>query len=238
MQSPNRITHLDAVRGVAVMGILIMNAVSFFLGNTAYFDISSPDNQGALDWLVAGLGEVFADQKFMALFSLLFGASIILFCERAEAKGRAGVRLSLWRNFLLFVIGLIHGAFWVGDILLIYAMCAPILLLCRKLPSTLLIIVGVVTYLSPIAAYDVVMANVDSSTIRVLWETTFVKNPTEDMELAGLGILYEIFARALGMMFVGMGLYANGTLTNAGWYSQKLGQSQPQSGGSDFALSA
>ena len=120
MQSPNRITHLDAVRGVAVMGILIMNAVSFFLGNTAYFDISSPDNQGAVDWLVAGLGEVFADQKFMALFSLLFGASIILFCERAEAKGRAGVRLSLWRNFLLFVIGLIHGAFWVGDILLIY----------------------------------------------------------------------------------------------------------------------
>ena len=90
MQSPNRITHLDAVRGVAVMGILIMNAVSFFLGNTAYFDISSPDNQGALDWLVAGLGEVFADQKFMALFSLLFGASIILFASGLKPKVALG----------------------------------------------------------------------------------------------------------------------------------------------------
>lgn len=222
MQSSNRITHLDAVRGIAVMGILIMNAVSFFLGNTAYFDISNPDNQGAFDWLLAGLGEVFADQKFMALFSLLFGASIILFCERAEAKGRAGVMLSLWRNFLLVIIGLIHGSFWVGDILLVYAMCAPVLLLCRKLPPTLLVLVGVVTYLSPIATYDVVMSNVDPSSIRALWEATFVKNPTEEMELAGLGILYEIFARALGMMFVGMGLYANGTLTNARRYSQKL----------------
>ena len=225
MQSSNRITHLDTVRGVAVMGILIMNAVSFFLGNTAYFDISSPDYQSALDWLVAGLGEVFADQKFMALFSLLFGASIILFCERAEAKGRAGVRLSLWRNLLLFVIGLIHGAFWVGDILLVYAMCAPVLLLCRKLPPTLLILVGSVIYLSPIVAYDVVLFNVDPSAIRTLWEATFIKNPTEDMELAGLGILYEIFARALGMMFVGMGLYANGTLTNAASYRQKPRQS-------------
>ena len=221
----NRITHLDAVRGAAVMGILIMNAVSFFLGNTAYFDISNPDNQGAFDWLVAGLGEIFADQKFMALFSLLFGASIILFCERAEATGRAGVRLSLWRNFILFIIGLIHGSFWVGDILLVYAMCAPVLLLCRKLPPTLLILVGVVTYLSPIVIYDIVMSYVDPSAIRALWETNFVKNPTEDMELAGLGILYELLARALGMMFVGMGLYANGTLTNARSYKQKLRQS-------------
>ncbi len=225
MPSSERITHLDAVRGVAVMGILIMNAVSFFLGNNAYFDISNPDNQGFFDWLVAGLGEVFADQKFMALFSLLFGASIILFCERADAKGRAGVRLSLWRNFILFIIGLIHGSFWVGDVLLIYAICAPVLLLCRKLPPTLLIFSGVLIYLSTIIAYDAVLVNVDPSAIRVLWENSVIESGSEAIELAGLGILYDIFARALGMMLIGMGLYASGTLTDAGSYRQKLRQS-------------
>ncbi len=85
--SHQRITHLDTIRGVAVMGILIMNSVAFFFGGEAYFDISVPENANWLDWLVAILGEIFADQKFMALFSLLFGASILLFCERAEAKG-------------------------------------------------------------------------------------------------------------------------------------------------------
>ena len=87
--SSQRITHLDTVRGVAVMGILIMNAVSFFFLGAAYFDISSPENKTILDWLIGGFGEVFADQKFMALFSLLFGASVLLFCERAEAKGHS-----------------------------------------------------------------------------------------------------------------------------------------------------
>ena len=71
-------------------GILIMNAVSFFLGNTAYFDISNPDNQGAFDWLVAGLGELFADQKFMALFSLLFGATSFFFASELCQRSRWG----------------------------------------------------------------------------------------------------------------------------------------------------
>ena len=43
-------------------------------------------------------GEIFLDQKMMGLFSLLFGTGIVLFVERADAKGRQPVALSLWRN--------------------------------------------------------------------------------------------------------------------------------------------
>jgi uncharacterized protein len=210
--SSQRITHLDTVRGVAVMGILIMNAVSFFFLGAAYFDISSPENKTILDWLIGGFGEVFADQKFMALFSLLFGASVLLFCERAEAKGHSPVRLSLWRNFLLLLMGLFHASIWEGDVLFVYACCAPVLLLCRKLPPTLLISLGILLYLSPIIVSGLVVSVVDPAAFLEIWGSLSIKNPSSDAELVFFGLMYDVFARAMGMMFVGMGLYANGVL--------------------------
>ena len=215
LPSSQRITHLDTVRGVAVMGILIMNAVSFFFVGAAYFDISSPENKTILDWLVGGFGEVFADQKFMALFSILFGASVLLFCERAAAKGHSPVRLSLWRNFLLLLMGLFHESIWEGDILFVYACCAPVLLLCRKLPPTLLISVGTLLYLSPIIVSGLAVSVVDSAAFLEVWGSLSIKNPSSDVDLVLLGLMYDVFARAMGMMFIGMGLYANGMLIHA-----------------------
>ena len=215
LPSSQRITHLDTVRGVAVMGILIMNAVSFFFVGAAYFDISSPENKTILDWLVGGFGEVFADQKFMALFSILFGASVLLFCERAAAKGHSPVRLSLWRNFLLLLMGLFHESIWEGDILFVYACCAPVLLLCRKLPPTLLISVGTLLYLSPIIVSGLVVSVVDPAAFLEVWGSLSIKNPSSDVDLVLLGLMYDVFARAMGMMFIGMGLYANGMLIHA-----------------------
>jgi uncharacterized protein len=215
LPSSQRITHLDTVRGVAVMGILIMNAVSFFFVGAAYFDISSPENKTILDWLVGGFGEVFADQKFMALFSILFGASVLLFCERAAAKGHSPVRLSLWRNFLLLLMGLFHESIWEGDILFVYACCAPVLLLCRKLPPTLLISVGALLYLSPIIVSGLAVSVVDPAAFLEVWGSLSIKNPSSDVDLVLLGLMYDVFARAMGMMFIGMGLYANGMLIHA-----------------------
>ena len=215
LPSSQRITHLDTVRGVAVMGILIMNAVSFFFVGAAYFDISSPENKTILDWLVGGFGEVFADQKFMALFSILFGASVLLFCERAAAKGHSPVRLSLWRNFLLLLMGSFHESIWEGDILFVYACCAPVLLLCRKLPPTLLISVGTLLYLSPIIVSGLAVSVVDPAAFLEVWGSLSIKNPSSDVDLVLLGLMYDVFARAMGMMFIGMGLYANGMLIHA-----------------------
>ncbi|RAH15242.1 MAG: hypothetical protein CMB56_003770, partial [Methanobacteriota archaeon] len=186
-----RITHLDTIRGVAVMGILIMNSVAFFLGSVAYFDISFPENPNRFDWLVAILGEVFADQKFMALFSLLFGSSILLFCERAEAKGYSSTRLSLWRNFLLFQIGCFHAMLWEGDVLIVYAICAPVLLICRKFSPTILICLGCLVYLTQVIVNWYLLATVGPAGFRMVWDNSYLENPSTDIELIGLGIMYE-----------------------------------------------
>ena len=223
--SRQRISHLDTIRGVAVMGILIMNSIAFFLGSVAYFDISVPNDASWLDWLIAIAGEVFADQKFMALFSLLFGASILLFCERAEAKGYSPTKLSLWRNFLLFLIGCFHAMLWEGDVLTVYAICAPILLVCRKFSPTLLISLGCLIYLTPVILNWYIVSTVEPSGFRMIWGNLYPNNPSTATEIIELGILYEVFARALGMMFIGMGLYSNGKLIHIGSANKILSRS-------------
>ena len=65
----------------------------------------------------------------MGLFSLLFGAGVMLFIEWAAARGSGAVILNLWRNGLLLVIGILHVLLWQGDFLMVYAIssvaCLP-----------------------------------------------------------------------------------------------------------------
>ena len=139
-----RITSLDLIRGVAVLGILLMNAVSFKFGTAPYFNLSVGGSETTLDWIVGIFGEIFIDQKFMGLFSLLFGAGMILFIDRAAQRGRRAVMLNLWRNALLLMIGILHYMLWIGDVLMVYAVSSVFLIALRKLRNKTLIAVGVV----------------------------------------------------------------------------------------------
>ena len=138
----SRITSLDLVRGVAVLGILLMNAVHFKLGRVPYLNLSAGGSESWLDWVVGIGGEILVDQKFMGLFSLLFGAGILLFIERAEARGGRPVLLNLWRNALLLGIGILHSLLGEGDVLIVYAVSALFLIALRRLPGPWLIGVG------------------------------------------------------------------------------------------------
>ena len=71
LRETGRITSLDLIRGVAVLGILLMNAVSFRFGHGPYFNLNAGGSESWLDWAVGIFGEVFVDQKFMGVFSLL-----------------------------------------------------------------------------------------------------------------------------------------------------------------------
>lgn len=205
-----RITNLDAVRGIAVLGILLMNAVSFGLGTSAYFNLDAGGSSTALDWVIGGLGEVFVDQKFMALFSMLFGAGIVLFADRAAAKGRRAGLLSLWRNALLLVIGLAHAALWDGDVLTVYALCAPLLILLRGRSPRTLVVLGTATIMvSPLAA-ALAQASVDASGDG-LGEYWFDSGEVSDA--VGLFLYADFFCRALGMMLIGVALHRTGVIT-------------------------
>lgn len=204
---PQRIDRLDLIRGVATLGILIMNSVAFGLDDAAYSNLEQGGNSTLLDTAIGVLARVFVDQKMMALFSLLFGVGIVIFADRAEAKGRRPVLLSMWRNLLLFAIGIAHTIFWDGDILTVYAVCAPFVLLARKLPAAVLLVAG--TAVANLGAIGFLLAN-DGTTDADLGNAWFSGGSDVVGELSG-GLegllLLDGFGRALGLMLVGVGLF-------------------------------
>ena len=209
-----RITSLDLIRGIAVLGILLMNAVHFKYGEVPYLNLSAGGSETWLDWAVGIFGEIFIDQKFMGLFSLLFGAGVMLFIDRAAARGVRSALLNLWRNALLLMIGILHFQLWVGDVLMIYALSSVVLLALRNLADKALIAIGAVIFLVA-AAGDIwaqSMVNAGAS-LGGLWEYSDEYNET----LTAISWSGYIL-RGLALIIMGGGLYRtgfmNGGMTN------------------------
>ena len=136
-----RIRSLDVLRGVAVLGILTMNIQSFAMPGVAY---SNPTAWGSLEGLngwVWTLSHLFGDLKFMATFSILFGAGMVLMADRQVTRGGSPWRLHLKRMFWLLNFGLIHAhLIWYGDILVLYAVTGTLVFGMRnRRPRTLIL---------------------------------------------------------------------------------------------------
>lgn len=129
-----RYQSLDAIRGVAVMGILAMNIVAFALPFSAYANPAAGGPPSASDLATWFFNFLFVDSKMRGLFSMLFGASTLLVVERAEAAGRSAARAHYARMIWLALFGLAHFYFiWFGDILFLYAVCGLLLFGFRRL---------------------------------------------------------------------------------------------------------
>ena len=129
MPSATRISNLDFIRGIALLGILVINVISFGLPITAIFNHSTYGAENLFDWIVIVISSVFFEYKMMGLFSMLFGVGLMIFLDNAEQKVKRPKLLSFWRNFLLLLFGIVHLSIWEGDILITYALCAFFIIL-------------------------------------------------------------------------------------------------------------
>ncbi|MCH1625830.1 DUF418 domain-containing protein [Ferdinandcohnia quinoae] len=134
-----RIQSIDVIRGLAILGIFLVNLPSFY-APMLYLDPekwwSGSLNQGTNQFI-----DIFAQASFYTLFSFLFGFGMVIFKERAIAKGYSYYRLITRRLLVLLIIGCIHAfLIWHGDILISYAIVGAIMILFHKAkPVTLLI---------------------------------------------------------------------------------------------------
>ena len=231
-----RINQLDVMRGFALLGILIMNIISFGLPQAHYFN---PHAEGALHgWNRAALvfAEFFANEKFMGLFSLLFGASVVLFTDKLEEKGRSAWTFHMRRNGWLLVFGLLHAyLLWIGDILFTYALCSVWLFFVRKWSARSLFIASgasvlllllmdammglSVPYWSAVEVTEFAEFWAPSSayiaeevaTMRGAWGDQMTMRVPSAMTMQ-TEYLPMLALRATAMMLLGMGLYKSGVL--------------------------
>jgi uncharacterized protein len=134
-----RIASIDVLRGFALLGILVMNIQSFAMVGAVYDNPTAYGNLKGANFVVWLLSHLLADQKFISIFSMLFGAGILLLCQRLEISGAKPARVHYRRMGWLILIGLLHAyLLWYGDILYTYGMCGLFVYLFRsKSPRTL-----------------------------------------------------------------------------------------------------
>ncbi|HEU4820254.1 MAG TPA: DUF418 domain-containing protein [Qipengyuania sp.] len=152
--SGDRIASLDFIRGVAVLGILAANIVAFGQPMTAYMYPGAfiTAHGVAENWMwVAQF--VLIDGKMRGLFTLLFGAGVYLFLERASARG-GGKGLQARRLAWLGLFGALHFfLLWRGDILLIYAISGLFLLPFLHLSAKRQVLLALLAYALGALAY-------------------------------------------------------------------------------------
>jgi uncharacterized protein len=241
----DRIATLDLIRGLAVLGILAVNAQGFAAtfsayGATALWPFPNEGASAVSAWVV----DAFFHQKFIALFSMLFGVSIFL--VGGESGDRTRGRLVRRRLFWLLVFALIHGlALWWGDVLLLYAWAGFLLHFARSWKAGRLFATGLTLFLAfglpgvfgalmlPHAPPEVqaqVMANMHPTPDKVAavradiaeaagsWAGAYAQNfrGWTALQLSSVTFYLPI---TLGLMMIGLGLFKTGFLSGrlAAW---------------------
>ena len=225
-----RIQVLDVLRGFALFGILIINAMSILAvkGSTPAFTVDIP----FLDRLLQDLILVFVESKFFTLFSLLFGIGFAIQIQSAERQGTKFLPRISRRMLGLLIFGVLHILLlWDGDILVIYAITGSILIAFRKtafsrlkkwvisllaIPGTLVLLVFIYTLAARlISAGSTTFAESDQSLAKefantdatqALLQISFVESIGERIRTYGelSPLLFSRIPTVLAMFLIGL----------------------------------
>lgn len=139
-----RIESIDALRGFALLGILVVNVQSFAMIDAAYFNPTAYGDLSGANWWVWALTHTLFDMKMMSIFGMLFGAGIVLMADGRERTGRSPAAAHYRRMPALLLFGLVHAyCLWFGDILVTYALCGMAAYPFRRLRPAVLLPIGV-----------------------------------------------------------------------------------------------
>lgn len=230
MALQSRLLNIDIIRGIALLGILLMNIQAFSMNFSAYSNPTSFGDLSGINFYVYYFSHIFADQKFMTIFSVLFGVGIVLMAENIERKGGSPGKIHYKRMFILAMFGLLHAyLLWFGDILFPYALAGMIAYTARKKSVKFLLItaflsIGFCSLVMFLISFAIpMMEEADLQKMVAIWA------PTQEMidkdilvnQASWLGqmehrnfmaskmqtnVLFYLF-RIVGLMMIGMALF-------------------------------
>lgn len=239
----DRIRSLDVLRGFALLGILVINIWIFALPLVGWLNPPLHGDFSGINYLAWLVSHVLFEQKFVTLFTFLFGAGIVLFTDSKERKGQRVRRLHFRRTFWLLVIGLGHAyLLWHGDVLVAYALCGFIVVFVRKWGPKWLLVLGLLMFAIPsiiylsvgigyVTADPTTQADIESQILagfgadaaeideeiaayRGGWTEQIQYRAPTVFTLQTVGFVFEGFWIYGGLMLIGMALYKWGVLSN------------------------
>ncbi len=228
----DRFESLDVLRGVAVLGILMLNVQAFLMASNAYIYPPAHMDITGVNLTTWQIQWVFFDSKFITTFSALFGAGMLLMVGDAPDASR---KLHFSRMTWLLVFGLLHMfVFWFGDILTTYALAGFIIVFFRQMSATKLIVWGLIwlaisglLYIGAMASMGLIPEDQLAENHPLMYAPSDLRDlvgayQTGFLESRGynaingafnLGSLVLVGGRIIGVMFLGMALFKLGFLT-------------------------
>ena len=142
-----RIRSLDVLRGVGVLGMLAIHIQLFAFPSLARWNPTAYGHFSGLNWWAWLLVAILADGKFITIFAMLLGVSIVMLASDRGDPAVPAWRAHMRRMSVLLVIGLLHAYFvWYGDMLVPLALSGTVAFFARRLSPPKLLVLGALTF--------------------------------------------------------------------------------------------
>lgn len=230
--SLDRINVVDALRGFALSGIVLIHMEEMYLANNFSEELLATLLQQPIDIVVDDFIYWTISGKFFSLFSLLFGLSFFIQMDRAAKKGADFKLRFLWRLILLAGFGLLHRLLYPGDILITYALIGVVLTLFYHLNNRMvfgiaaLLFLGLGRYIAfAIWGNDPIISPLDND--RALCFSAMENGSLMDVALASFnrlpGDINGQLAPVMGRAYLTLGYFLIGMLLGKSRWLENIG---------------
>ncbi len=239
-QGPTRIRSLDVLRGVGVLGMLAVHIQLFAFPSVARWNPTAYGDFRGLNWWVWLVTSLFADGKFITIFAMLLGVSIVMMVGETGDRGVPAWRTHTRRMAVLLVLGLLHAyLLWFGDMLVPLALSGSVVFFARKLsPGKLLVLGGLAFATASVVSVALTWStaqsdpaalaawraqwtpgpaiiNLEIAQYRGRWAEQMAQRVPAALENQTVTFVTRLLWQMTGLMLMGMGLFKLGVLSAA-----------------------
>jgi len=237
-EGPARIRSLDVLRGVGVLGMLAIHIQLFAFPSLARWNPTAYGDLSGLNWWVWLVTALFADGKFITIFAMLLGVSIVMLAGDSGERVVPAWRAHMRRMLVLLILGLLHAhLLWYGDMLVPLALSGTVVFFARRLSAGKLLVLGASVFaVGSILSFTLTWSTAQSdpaalsawraqwtprpemialeiSQYRSGWAEQMAHRVPAALDTETSYFVTHLFWQTAGLMLIGMGFFKAGVLS-------------------------